>query len=185
MDEIFMLLGENGIEVVDGDGDMATREAEETAGADEDARTEAERRDPALFAADRTSDPVRMYLREMGMVPLLTREKEVVLSRRIEKGRRMMLRVVSRCEPVAEHGVERGRLLRKGEESGPNGFLIGDDEEEQDVAVRRRSLVNAVPAIEAQLKETRKLEVHLTKVRAGGRAYRKALSNLARARVRL
>ena len=46
--------------------------------------------------ADKTNDPVRMYLREMGTVPLLTREGEIDLARRIERGRNAVDRAMSR-----------------------------------------------------------------------------------------
>ncbi len=46
---------------------------------------------------DKSTDPVRTYLREMGASPLLTREGEVEIAKRIERGRRRVLRAVSRC----------------------------------------------------------------------------------------
>ena len=49
---------------------------------------------------DRTADPVRTYLREMGASPLLSREGEVEIAKRIERGRRAVLKAVSRC-PIA------------------------------------------------------------------------------------
>lgn len=50
--------------------------------------------------AEKTSDPVRMYLREMGTVALLTREGEIELARRIEHGQRQVLRALSRSPLV-------------------------------------------------------------------------------------
>src|SRR5262245_26453750 len=49
---------------------------------------------------DKTNDPVRMYLREMGTVPLLTREGEIELAKRIEHGQRMVSRALSRSALV-------------------------------------------------------------------------------------
>src|SRR5262245_60410495 len=51
-------------------------------------------------ALDKTNDPVRLYLREMGVVPLLTREGEVAIAKRIERGKIRMQKAISRS-PVA------------------------------------------------------------------------------------
>ena len=47
-------------------------------------------------ALDKTNDPVRLYLREMGVVPLLTREGEVAIAKRIERGKIRMQKAISR-----------------------------------------------------------------------------------------
>jgi RNA polymerase primary sigma factor len=66
--------------------------------ADEDAVEEAE---AALSTVDsefgRTTDPVRMYMREMGTVELLTREKEIEIAKRIEEGLKHMIQAISMC----------------------------------------------------------------------------------------
>src|ERR1041384_7353911 len=46
-------------------------------------------------ALDKTNDPVRLYLREMGVVPLLTREGEVAIAKRIERGKIRMQKAIS------------------------------------------------------------------------------------------
>ncbi|MFN0101211.1 MAG: RNA polymerase sigma factor RpoD [Bryobacteraceae bacterium] len=70
--------------------------------------------------ADKTNDPVRMYLREMGTVPLLTREGEIELARRIERGQRNIAKSLSRS-PVAVRELYRIR------EDVANGNLLLDD----------------------------------------------------------
>ena len=67
-------------------------------------------------ALDKTNDPVRLYLREMGVVPLLTREGEVAIAKRIERGKIRMQKAISRS-PVAI-----AELLRIGDELA-NGEL--------------------------------------------------------------
>lgn len=52
--------------------------------------------DLAQEFADKTNDPVRMYLREMGSVPLLTREGEIELAKRIERGQAAVRKAISR-----------------------------------------------------------------------------------------
>src|SRR5690348_14251926 len=51
---------------------------------------------------DKTNDPVRMYLREMGAVPLLTREGEVEIAKRIERGQNTVLKALSRAPLVIQ-----------------------------------------------------------------------------------
>ena len=51
-------------------------------------------------ALDKTNDPVRMYLREMGTVPLLTREGEVAIAKRIERGKLSVIKSISRTPMV-------------------------------------------------------------------------------------
>lgn len=58
--------------------------------------------DLSADSADKTNDPVRMYLREMGTVALLTRDGEVELARRMEHGDRIVAKALSRCPLVAK-----------------------------------------------------------------------------------
>jgi RNA polymerase primary sigma factor len=68
--------------------------------------------DLSAGALDKSNDPVRLYLREMGIVPLLTREGEVVIAKRIERGQIKTRKAISRS-PIA---VE--RLIKIGEDQG-------------------------------------------------------------------
>jgi RNA polymerase primary sigma factor len=63
-----------------------------------------------------TDDPVRVYLREMGAVPLLTREGEVDLARRMERGKLRMQKAISRSALVQRVVVELAEQLKKGDE---------------------------------------------------------------------
>ena len=56
----------------------------------------------SVAAADKVNDPVRMYLREMGTVPLLTRDGEVEIARRIERGQTTVLKSLSRAPLVQQ-----------------------------------------------------------------------------------
>ncbi|PYT05770.1 MAG: RNA polymerase sigma factor RpoD [Acidobacteria bacterium] len=64
---------------------------------------------------DKTNDPVRLYLREMAVVPLLTRDGEVSIARRIERGRRRVLKSISRSPICIEEMLQIGERLRRGE----------------------------------------------------------------------
>src|SRR5512139_2546097 len=94
LDDIFSMFGSMGIEVVDSEQKFREKgEGEEGAELDLTPGT-----------LDKTNDPVRMYLREMGTVPLLTREGEVEIAKRIERGKKAVMRVISRT-PMAVQEV--------------------------------------------------------------------------------
>ena len=74
-----------------------------------------------------TDDPVRVYLREMGAVPLLTREGEVDLARRMERGKVRMQRAISRSALVQLAVVELAEAIRKNPDDLDNYVDIGGD----------------------------------------------------------
>ena len=85
-----------------------------------------------------TDDPVRVYLREMGAVPLLTREGEVDLARRMERGKLRMQKAISRSAVVQHVVVELTEQLKKGAVELEGVADLGDVEEgtPADVKVR-------------------------------------------------
>ncbi|HYR05822.1 MAG TPA: RNA polymerase sigma factor RpoD [Gallionella sp.] len=97
---VVSMINDMGITVCDVAPDAETLIMTDTApvAADEDAAEEAE---AALSTVDsefgRTTDPVRMYMREMGTVELLTREKEIEIAKRIEEGLKHMIQAISAC----------------------------------------------------------------------------------------
>ena len=103
IEDILAQLSEMGITVVDseedadndeGEGDSAEASEEEskTKAVAQKAGTAAVKGQNTTSAQDRTDDPVRMYLREMGSVELLSREGEIAIAKRIEAGRNAMIR---------------------------------------------------------------------------------------------
>ena len=97
IEDIYAMLSEMGINVVEAE---ETEEAEEEAPAEEEEAEAGELVEPVAAKAvatrtseptDRTDDPVRMYLREMGSVELLSREGEIAIAKRIEAGREAMI----------------------------------------------------------------------------------------------
>ncbi len=100
---IISMINDMGISVHDEAPDAETLLMSDAATtvADEDVAEEAE---AALSSVDsefgRTTDPVRMYMREMGSVGLLTRESEIEIAKRIEGGLRHMIQAISACPPI-------------------------------------------------------------------------------------
>ena len=109
-------LGEHGIEIVDGTGNRRPDlvDAPPTGIAIEKEEGEKEVDEDEEYAYSRTSDPVRMYLRKMGSVSLLTREGEVEIAKRIEDGERKMLQAVLNSTVAVEELIAIGERLRHG-----------------------------------------------------------------------
>src|ERR1043165_7337525 len=85
-----------------------------------------------------TDDPVRVYLREMGAVPLLTREGGVDLARRMERGKLRMQKAISRSALVQLVVLELADQLKKGTEELDNMTDLGDVEEGTPADLKRR-----------------------------------------------
>jgi RNA polymerase primary sigma factor len=77
---------------------------------------------------EKTNDPVRMYLREMGTVPLLTREGEVAIAKRIERGQLLVLKTITRSPIIVKELVNIGEDLRKGTRSIKEIVQFDDEE---------------------------------------------------------
>src|ERR1700722_14034151 len=93
IEDTLAMLSEMGVNVVEAEEDAETPEGGEVAVREETAVAETPAKESAY---DRTDDPVRMYLREIGSVELLSREGEIAIAKRIEAGRDTMIR--GRCE---------------------------------------------------------------------------------------
>ena len=77
---------------------------------------------------EKTNDPVRMYLREMGTVPLLTREGEVAIAKRIERGQLLVLKTITRSPIVVKELLTIAEDLRKGTRSIKEIVQFDDEE---------------------------------------------------------
>ncbi len=100
-------------------------------------------------ALDKTNDPVRMYLREMGTVPLLTREGEVEIAKRIERGQLKVFKALSRS-PIVILEMFALREELKREQRSIKEIVVFDDEEltEERVAGRARDLMATIGEME-------------------------------------
>ncbi len=86
---------------------------------------------------EKTNDPVRMYLREMGTVPLLTREGEVEIAKRIERGQLRVLKALSRSPIVIREIIAIGEDLKRGVRSIKEIVLFDEEEITEEVVINR------------------------------------------------
>ena len=98
---------------------------------------------------DKTNDPVRIYLREMGLVPLLTRQGEVALAKRIERGRLLVLKTITRSPIVIKELLEIGKGLREGARSIKEIIVFDDDLKEEEIEKKTRQTLKTLEKIAA------------------------------------
>ncbi len=133
LDDLFNAFGSAGIEVVD--SDKAYRGDKDF---DRDGNEDGPELDLTPGVLDKTNDPVRMYLREMGTVPLLTREGEVAIAKRIERGKLAVIKSISRTPTIAKRILIMGDQLRAGERT-IRELVIFSDEEITDEVIQERA----------------------------------------------
>src|SRR2546426_12424885 len=126
LDDLFNAFSTAGIEVVD--SDKAYRGEKDF---DRDGSEEGPELDLTPGVLDKTNDPVRMYLREMGTVPLLTREGEVAIAKRIERGEKKIVKALSRSKYVINELLKYGKQLRS-RDIKLNDVVSVNNEEELD-----------------------------------------------------
>jgi len=130
-------------------------------------------------------DPVRVYLREMGAVPLLTKEGEVDLARRMERGKLSMQKAISRSALVQLAVLDLAEKLKKGAEDLENVVDLGEfDEDVSAVEKRRAEIVQLFADVVPLHKKQQQLAEELKSIaRSNKKLRRRYLGKLARAKV--
>ena len=124
LDDLITTIGTRGIDVLEGQPELPSSALEKKL----DEEVEAGELDLTADALEKTNDPVRIYLREMGIVPLLTREGEVELAKRIERGHLGALKALSRSPLVIRQILVIGEDLKRGIRSIKE-IVVFDEEE--------------------------------------------------------
>ena len=136
---------------------------------------------------EKTNDPVRMYLREMGTVPLLTREGEVTIAKRIERGQLVVMKAITRSPIVIKELIAVGEDLRKGARSIKE-IVQFDDEEltEEKIANKTKQTLRQIEKIARLYDQALKQAVRLDKLpKSKKRPYVRAKWDVARTRVQI
>src|SRR5688572_9290561 len=179
LDDLFNAFSSAGIEVVDSDKAYRGDKDFDRDGSGEDGPE----LDLTPGALDKTNDPVRMYLREMGTVPLLTREGEVAIAKRIERGKLAVIKSISRTPTIAKRILIMGDQLRAGERT-IRELVIFSDEEITDEVIQARAI-----AVLSEINEVAKARLNYVKLRekldetpkADKKKYRKGYRKMLRA----
>ena len=136
---------------------------------------------------EKTNDPVRMYLREMGTVPLLTREGEVAIAKRIERGQLVVMKTVSRSPVVLKELLSVGEDLRRGARSIKE-IVQFDDEELTDEKIedKTKQTLKVIEKIAKLYLHAMKLSARFENLpRSKKRPYLRARNELARTRIEM
>jgi RNA polymerase primary sigma factor len=179
LDDIMMMFGAMDIEVVDSakTGRLPSEVRAVTPAPDDDDGDGPEPIDLTPGPVGRTEDPVRLYLREMGRVALLTREGEIALAKRIEEGKNQVTNAILSTNLALERFRELRESLRQGDTSVKDVVDVNEEEftEEKEVALTRQ-VVNAFGGVDRLLRERDQLLDRVRKLRASatGKARRKA-----------
>ena len=135
LDDLLTTIGTQGIDVLEGpklpsSAALDKKFDEEEAGEDVEL-------DLTPGALEKTNDPVRMYLREMGTVPLLTREGEVEIAKRIERGQLRVLKALSRSPIVINELLALGEDLKKSVRSIKEVVTFDEEEITEEILQNR------------------------------------------------
>ena len=183
LDDLFSTFGSAGIEVVDSEKTYREEKLLDRTG---EGAEEIEL-DLTPGALDKTNDPVRMYLREMGTVPLLTREGEVEIAKRIERGKLAVIKSISRTPAVAWAIIQMGDQLRGGERTIRELVTFQDEELTDDrIEERARQVQRQIEAVRKAWAEVQKRAQKLEGIaKRDKRRYRRFRGRALRARVEL
>jgi RNA polymerase primary sigma factor len=187
LDDLFSTFGSAGIEVVDSEKTYREDKLLDRTG---EGAEEIEL-DLTPGALDKTNDPVRMYLREMGTVPLLTREGEVEIAKRIERGKLAVIKSISRTPTIARGIMQMGDALKNDERSIRELVTFVEEEVTEDkIEDRKRQVLRQIDAVRKAWAVLEKLDEKLEKTPRGTttrekKKYRRVRWEVGRARVEL
>ncbi|MBU24281.1 MAG: RNA polymerase sigma factor RpoD [Acidobacteria bacterium] len=183
LDDLFSTFGNAGIEVVE--SEQKYREEKMR-----DRRSEGSE-EPELDltpgALDKTNDPVRMYLREMGTVPLLTREGEVEIAKRIERGKLAVIKSISRTPTIAKGIIYMGEQLKNRAVTVRELATFQDEEiTDERIEARARQVLKQMEAVRKARIDLQKREARLAAISKRDRKrYRRSKWKMMRARILL
>jgi RNA polymerase primary sigma factor len=152
IDDVMGMFGDLDIEIVDSSQKIKIPKMKSDLDEDEEAEGESEEVEFEPGSIGRTSDPVRMYLREMGSVSLLTREGEVEIAKRIEDGERDVAGVILNTPITIKEVLSLGDRLRKFQMNPSEVSKEVEEEEleEDEEDVQKTRILEIIDAIVAQ-----------------------------------
>jgi RNA polymerase primary sigma factor len=174
LDDLLTTIGTQGIDVLEGQPKLPSATLEKKFEGEAEAGEDVEL-DLTPGALEKTNDPVRMYLREMGTVPLLTREGEVDIAKRIERGQMRVLKAVSRSPIIIREILAIGEDLRRGVRSIKEIVTFDEEEITEEILLNRvKEITKRIDALQKHYKRA----VHLEERLAGIPAKKKAKAHL-------
>jgi len=165
LDDLLTTINTQGIELGGDDREGRGRDKYEPEAGEESEDVEL---DLSPGTLEKTNDPVRMYLREMGTVPLLTREGEVEIAKRIERGQIRVMKAISRSPIVIREIVGLGEDLRRGVRNIKEVVTFDEEELTEEILQSRvRATVARIDVIVKHQKKVAVLEEKLEQASSG------------------
>jgi len=186
-DELLSTIGTHGIDVLEGQPKLPTSALKNKLENEVDASDEVEL-DLILPALEKTNDPVRIYLRRMGMVPLLTRQAEVDIAKRIERGQLRVLKTLSRSPIVIHEILSIGQDLKRGVRSIREIVVFDEEEVTENILQNRvQDTTRRIDELQKHYKRASQLGGRLPTIPAKKKAreYRRCRCGLGREIVRI
>ncbi|MFZ0663013.1 MAG: RNA polymerase sigma factor RpoD [Acidobacteriaceae bacterium] len=178
LDDLITTIGTQGIDLLEGPkAEGFESEAEEG----EDVEL-----DLTPGTLEKTNDPVRMYLREMGTVPLLTREGEVEIAKRIERGQLRVMKAISRSPIVIREIIALGEDLKRGVRNVKEVVIFDEEELTEEVLQGRvRQTVGRIDVLVKHQKKAAQLEEKLAtiNIKTKAKEHRRTRWSIAREKV--
>ena len=184
LDDLLTTIGTRGIDVLEGQPKLPSSAFEKQF----EEEVEAGELDLTPDALEKTNDPVRIYLREMGIVPLLTREGEVDIAKRIERGQLSALKALSRSPLVIRQILVIGEDLKRGIRSIKE-IVVFDEEEITEETLQNcvKDITHRIDELQKHYKRANQLAERLPTIVAKQKAreYRRCRCSLGREIVRI
>jgi RNA polymerase primary sigma factor len=135
----------------------------------------------------RVSDPVKMYLKEMGCISLLTREGEVEIAKRIEAGENEALDTLLECHVGIEHIIELGPKLQAGEVKLKDVINDMDDDEDSHVQLseKKKAIVSLIEEIDTLYEQCREAQREIAKPRCSAAKKKKLTAKIEKNREKI
>jgi RNA polymerase primary sigma factor len=182
IDDLVMTLDTEGIDLTE--GELPSQRRRKTGfGLDDQEELDTS---VAPSVLDKTSDPVRLYLREMGTVPLLTRQGEIEIAKRFERGHLRVLKAISRCPIVIREITTLGEDLESGARSIKEVVVFNEEDVTDDIlSARTQATINEIEKMVEHYNKAQKLEEKLAGIsrKQNPKPYRRCQWKLGRERV--
>ena len=187
LDDLLTTIGTHGIDVLEGQPKLPASALKNKLENEVEASDEVEL-DLTLTALEKTNDPVRIYLRKMGAVPLLTRQGEVDIAKRIERGQLRVLKALSRSPIVIRQILAIAEDLKRGVRSIKEIVVFDEEEMTEDILENRvKDTTRRIDELQKHYKRASQLAGRLPTIPAKKKAreFRRCRCGLGREIVRL